>query len=149
MFLWNTLELWEALDGKCRVLRLLTSVVHWRRYQRFGHKVSRPNEVCRPCLRFSWTWYILRYILITWSLDLQHPSTKMHQILFLVDLLKSVAGYESHYATFRWNPFNTMSCNFTMNERVESAFYNNTDRQTVFLIAVNSGAASCVMTDSA
>lgn len=36
-------------------------------------------------------------------------------------------GYESHYATFRWNPLNTMSCNFTMNERVESAFYNNTN----------------------
>ena len=60
--------------------------------------------------------------------------------------MKSVAGYESHYATFRWNPLNTMSCNFTMNERVDSAFYNNTDRQTVFLIAINSGAASCVMT---
>ena len=36
---------------------------------------------------------------------------------------------EAQYVTFRWNPLDTVSCNFTMTDMVHSAFYNGTDRR--------------------
>ena len=117
------------------------------------------SQILLNLIHLDTSWYILIHLDTSWYI-LIHLDTSWYILIHVdnliawqnasnpfFDLLKSVAGYESHYATFRWNPLNTMSCNFTMNERVESAFYNNTERQSVFLMAVNSGAASCVMTN--
>ena len=47
--------------------------------------------------------------------------------LAALDVPKIWAKEPAEYVTFRWNPLHTVSCSFTMNDTVHSAFYNGTE----------------------